>query len=310
MLAAALSAAELEMRPWRCELVLAAPHAASSRQWPRNVASLHSWALSGFQLARGEVDAARHTIEAALAVPRSPTYGGLLLSRLAELELEQGRDAEAERALRRLVETTAAHVTPWATTTLHRTIGLVRGDVDALVEAARQADDAGLVFEQARAHLALGERDPSSVERLVDAHHTFARLGAHGLRRVAARRLHQLGAKVPRARSRADGLLTESEEQVARLVQQGMRNRDIAATLHQPRSIEVSYRASMPNCGSPRGSSWRELSMRCPAGLSCSGFRIVSTAARRLAYRQGVIRWSNASSTGRVRCARRRAGWS
>jgi DNA-binding NarL/FixJ family response regulator len=49
-----------------------------------------------------------------------------------------------------------------------------------------------------------------------------------------------LGARVPRVRSRAAGLLTETEEQVARLVQQGMRNRDIAAALHySPRTIEV-----------------------------------------------------------------------
>jgi DNA-binding NarL/FixJ family response regulator len=46
--------------------------------------------------------------------------------------------------------------------------------------------------------------------------------------------------RCPRARSRAPGLITESEEGVARLVQQGMRNREIAAALHySPRSIEV-----------------------------------------------------------------------
>ena len=74
----------------------------------------------------------------------------------------------------------------------------------------------------------------------MEAYRTFARLGADGLRRRAGRRLHDLGEKVPRHRSRAAGLLTESEERVARLVQQGMRNRDIAAALHySPRSIEV-----------------------------------------------------------------------
>jgi DNA-binding NarL/FixJ family response regulator len=93
--------------------------------------------------------------------------------------------------------------------------------------------------------LALGElgSGPVSeglVDGLVEAHRTFAGLGTHGLRRLAARRLHELGAKVPRSRSRAAGLLTQSEEQVARLVQQGMRNRDIAAALHlSPRSVEV-----------------------------------------------------------------------
>jgi DNA-binding NarL/FixJ family response regulator len=78
------------------------------------------------------------------------------------------------------------------------------------------------------------------VDGLLAAYRTFARLGVHGLRRRAGRRLQELGEKVPRARSRAPGLITESAERVARLVQQGMRNREIAAALHySPRSIEV-----------------------------------------------------------------------
>ena len=45
---------------------------------------------------------------------------------------------------------------------------------------------------------------------------------------------------MPRSVAGGAGLLTESEERVARLVQQGMRNREIAAALHySPRSIEV-----------------------------------------------------------------------
>jgi DNA-binding NarL/FixJ family response regulator len=242
MIAAALTSTELEMRTWRGELALAMPLARKPGPLPRNVASLHAWALAGFQSAQGDVDGARTTLAAAIEAPGTPTYIGLLLSRLAELEVEQGRPDEAERAMRLLIETSRADDSPWANTTLHRTVGLVRGDVEALTEAAREADAEGLVFERARAELALGDRMTAAVavEGLVQAHQTFARLGTHGLRRTAARRLRQLGAKVPRVRSRAAGLLTQSEEQVARLVQQGMRNRDIAAALHlSPRSVEV-----------------------------------------------------------------------
>ena len=96
------------------------------------------------------------------------------------------------------------------------------------------------MFERARAQLLLGELDEREVAALVDAYRLFARLGAHAARRRAGRRLQELGAKVPRIRRGGAGLLTESEERVARLVQQGMRNREIAAALHySPRSVEV-----------------------------------------------------------------------
>ncbi len=238
--ASALTAVELEIRTWRGELVLAAPLAARPAPAARNVASLHAWALAGFLAARGDPDAARRTLLTAADDPAVATYAGLLLSRLAELELEQGRADDAAKTLARLADLTESHISPWARTTLHRTAGTVTGDAGALSQAVGEAELGGLVFERARALLGLGELDPGGASGLVEAYQTFARLGAHGLRRRAGRRLHDLGAKVPRVRSRAGGLLTESEEKVARLVQQGMRNREIAAALHySPRSIEV-----------------------------------------------------------------------
>jgi DNA-binding NarL/FixJ family response regulator len=245
MIAAAVISAELEMRTWRGELVLAAPLAAPAATLPRNMASLHAWALAGLRMAQSDRDGARAILVTAIEAPGTPTYLELLLSRLAELEQEAGRPEEAERAVRSLVNVSGPQISPWSRATTHRTVGLVRGDSDALLEAVKEADAAGLVFEAARARLALGElgSGPVSeglVDGLVEAHRTFAGLGTHGLRRLAARRLRELGAKVPRSRSRAAGLLTQSEEQVARLVQQGMRNRDIAAALHlSPRSVEV-----------------------------------------------------------------------
>jgi DNA-binding CsgD family transcriptional regulator/protein involved in temperature-dependent protein secretion len=243
--AATLTAIELEIRTWRGELVFAGPLATRTlatrtRPATRNIASLYAWAFAGFLAARGDSDQARQTLRAAADDPAGATYVGLLLSRLAELELEQGRTDDATKALARLVDHSGSQVSPWALTTLHRTIGVVTGDAAALALAVREAELGGLVFERARAMLALGELDAGGVDGLVEAYQILARLAAHGLRRRAGRRLHELGAKVPRVRSRAAGLLTESEEKVARLVQQGMRNREIAAALHySPRSIEV-----------------------------------------------------------------------
>jgi DNA-binding CsgD family transcriptional regulator len=232
-LGAALTAAELEIRTWRGELVQAARLADRPAPAAHNMAELHAFAVAGYLAATGDVSSARERLRAALPDPRGASYGCLLLARLIELDHDAGRDVK--ELLDTLVEVASGRVSPWSVTTLHRTVGLVRGDLDALRLAVAAAEAGGLGFERARAQLLLG-----SPEGLRDAYQTFARLGADGLRRRAGKRLHDLGEKVPRHRSRAAGLLTESEERVARLVQQGMRNRDIAAALHySPRSIEV-----------------------------------------------------------------------
>jgi DNA-binding CsgD family transcriptional regulator len=238
-LAAGLTAVELEIRTWRGELVIGERLAARPVPPTLNMASLHAWALAGFRAARGDDPGAREILENAER-HAAATYVDLLLSRLAELELAGGHEAEARRVQRTLAEVSRPRVSPWARTTVERVTGLVERDTAALARAVAEATGGGLVFERARAQLALGELDPDAEPELVDAYRTFAHLGAHGLRRRAGRRLHDLGAKVPRTRSRATGLLSESEERVARLVQQGMRNREIAAALHySPRSVEV-----------------------------------------------------------------------
>jgi DNA-binding CsgD family transcriptional regulator len=240
LLVAALTAIELDIRTWRGELVLAAPLADRPVPAMRNMANLHALARAGFLAARGDSDAARRILTDAVDDPVTASYSCVLLGRRIELELAAGHPDEAARTLATLVGVAEPRVSPWSVTTLHRSVGVVHGDPAALRRAVGAAQAGGLVFERARAQLALGEVDKDAADELVAAYQTFARLGVHGLRRQAGRRLHELGAKVPRVRSRAGGLLTESEERVARLVQQGMRNREIAAALHySPRSIEV-----------------------------------------------------------------------
>lgn len=237
-LAAALTAVELEIRTWRGELVPASRLAARPVPAGRNMSELHAYAVAGYLAACGDVEGARRTLRAALVDPATAPYAGLLLARL--LELDQDPPGEADVLLETLIEVATPQISPWSTTTLHRMVGVVRGDRQSLAVAIREAEAGGLVFDRARAQLALGELATDAGGELVEAYRTFARLGAHGLRRRAGRRLHALGEKVPRSRSRGAGLLTESEERVARLVQQGMRNREIAAALHySPRSIEV-----------------------------------------------------------------------
>ncbi len=240
ILADALRAVELEVRTWRGELDLAARLADRPPPTAPNMSRLHALAMANYLSARGEVGEAIATIERAVDDPRMASYSCILLGRLVDLHMGEDHRDRAAKTLATLVDVASERVSPWSVTTLHRSIGLVNGDADALGRAVDAADTGGLEFEKARAQLVLGELDPDAVDPLTEAYTTFQRVGANGLRRRAGNRLRDLGARVPRARSRAAGLLTETEEQVARLVQQGMRNRDIAAALHySPRTIEV-----------------------------------------------------------------------
>lgn len=240
MMLEAMRAIELDIRTWRGELDVAARLAALSPPTAANMSRMHALAMSGYLIAKGELDQARELIDLAVGINVEAAYSCVLMARLIELDLEVGDLDAAKRTLAQLHEVSATRVSPWSRTATRRVTGLVNHDVEMLHSAINEAETGGLEFEKARAQLALGEVDASAVPTLVEAYTTFQRLGAHGLRRQAGNRLRALGAKVPRARSKTPGLLTEAEENVARLVQQGMRNRDIAAALHySPRTIEV-----------------------------------------------------------------------
>ncbi|WP_394622246.1 ATP-binding protein [Lentzea sp. JNUCC 0626] len=231
----ALQAIELAIRTWRGELDVAARLATLPAPTSTNISRLHSISLAEYLIARGDPAAAYSLLKAGIGDDLEAPYSCVLVARMIELDLDQGRTTEARHSLDRLTAVSATRFSPWSRTTIRRITGVVHQDPDLLREAVSEAAQGGLEFEKARAQLALGE-----VPSLLDAYTTFQRLGAHGLRRQAGNRLRALGAKVPRARSKAPGLLTPAEENVARLVQQGMRNRDIATALHySPRTIEV-----------------------------------------------------------------------
>ncbi|MDX8146687.1 AAA family ATPase [Lentzea sp. BCCO 10_0061] len=235
-----LQAIELSIRTWRGELDVAARLASLPAPQSVNISRLHAVSLAEYLIARGEADEAYALLDDNVGAGLEAAYSCVLVARMIELDLERGHPEAAEKTLARLSDVSATRVSPWSRTTLRRVTGIVRRDVESLREAVSEAALGGLEFEKARAQLALGEVSDDEAPMLVEAYTAFQRLGAHGLRRQAGTRLRALGAKVPRARSKAPGLLTEAEENVARLVQQGMRNRDIAAALHySPRTIEV-----------------------------------------------------------------------
>ncbi|MFJ6675414.1 ATP-binding protein [Actinosynnema sp. NPDC091369] len=235
-----LRAIELEVRTWRGELDVAARLAALEPPTSPNMSRLHAFAMAGYLAARGDAEGARAVLVDAVDDDGMTAYSCVLLGRLVELDLAHGRVEDARRTAARLRAVAADRVAPWTRTTVRRVVGAVEQDADVLRDAVREAEAGGLVFERARAQWALGQVDATAVAGLLEAYGVFQRVGAHGLRRQVGARLKELGAKVPRARGRAPGVLTAAEENVARLVQQGMRNRDIAAALHySPRTIEV-----------------------------------------------------------------------
>src|SRR4029078_12709831 len=123
---------------------------------------------------------------------------------------------------------------------LLRSTAIVRGYGQSACESATIASGEGLVYEAALARLVVGTIDLAETECLLAAHDTFGVLGAEGDRRRAAALLRDRGAKVPRRRRSSPGQLTRAEAQIARLVQSGMRNSEIARTAsYSERTVEV-----------------------------------------------------------------------
>ena len=240
MLLEGVRAIELEIRTWRGELDIGARLAAVAPPVSPTMSRLYAMALAGYLAARGDVEGARHVVTTAVDALGKAAYSSVLLGRMIEIDLAHG-DADHARGVEdHFREVSELRGAPWTRTTFLRVTGLLERDADLLRSAVTEAGTGGLEFEKARAQLALGQVDDGARAELSEAYTTFQRLGVHGLRRRAGARLREVGAPVPRARTKAPGLLTEAEATVARLVQQGMRNRDIAAALHySPRTVEV-----------------------------------------------------------------------
>jgi DNA-binding CsgD family transcriptional regulator len=193
--------------------------------------ALRVYADAGVELLSGTPERAAELLAEPLGLPglRSETRA-LLLSRRVEANQESGNRAALDADVAELAELSNGTLSTGIAVALGVAIGRATGNTAQLLEGRRLSDDWGIAFGRGRSRLALGELDIEPEVNLGEAYAIFHELGATPWRRKVATVLREHGLKVPRHRSRSE-LLTETETHIARLIQQGRSNRDIAGTL-------------------------------------------------------------------------------
>lgn len=201
------------------------------------------------RLARGEAEAASALIERRLAeVGRANLLAAPLLAQLVEARLAASDLAGADQAageLTQLAATGRERVAALATFARGR-MAAARGEPEAasiLTEAINLFARIPLRLEAARGRLelarVLAERSPEAAADV--ARRAHAELDALGARReadAALALLRSLGVKGPSG-PRASSLLSRREEEVLRLLGQGLTNAEIAARLFiSPKTAE------------------------------------------------------------------------
>ncbi|MEV5968096.1 AAA family ATPase [Kribbella sp. NPDC051952] len=197
------------------------------------LAALESGALSTLHLLAGDVAAARDCLQQQLARADDllPRVRAMLHGRLAEVELEAG-DLSAARAALDEHDRLDAGVPEYANAArILYARGRAAGDPELVRAGLALADEHRLALARGQGLLQLGAMDVEPEQNLTAAIRVFHDLGAAPWRRRAAAGLRDRGLKVPRNRATERALLTEAESQIARLVQLGRSNREIAVAV-------------------------------------------------------------------------------
>lgn len=230
--------------------------------------SVAAWVGAGVHLALAQPGEARKVLVAAIETDQRTGRRSvlpLLLERLVEVEDAAGDAGAVASALIKLEAATALVRTPWARCLLLRAEARVRRDPEPARRSAAEARGAGLRFEAARSTLLAGSLDPDGTDELLDAHDELRALGAEPWRRKAAHLLRSRGRAVPRQRSSNEGGLTTTDRQLARLVTEGMTNRQIAGALFlSAKTVEVYLSRLYVKVGC---SSRTELAVAVKSGL-------------------------------------------
>ena len=204
---------------------------------------LRTWALAGLDLLTGRHAQAIASLEHAFARRSSGCKflpQDLLLARLVEVHLAAGHPDLARRVAEVLAASPANERTPASEIEWRLLQGVAFADIEQAREGLVLANTLGGPFPIARAELMLGELGDRPEVHLRAAHEGFHSLGATPWRRRAATALRRANLKVPRHRTAA-ARFSELEMQMARLVQAGSRNRDIANALNVSVSLVEMY---------------------------------------------------------------------
>jgi DNA-binding CsgD family transcriptional regulator len=185
-------------------------------------------ARAGGELAARRVGTARQLLERALELPAGP---GTLLARarLVDACVIDGDLAAARCVLEQMGADVAAMDRRLSSIVLAQAEVQVDPTVDVSAALAT-ATAMGLPFQEARLRLALGEQERDPKENLTRALALVDQLDAAPWRQRIARAMRRQGIPVPR-RSTIAGALTEAEQQIAQLVAEGLKNREIADEL-------------------------------------------------------------------------------
>ena len=198
-------------------------------------------AVGRLDLAAGDLDSARAMLRRACDLElRSGRIGtsAWTLYWLAEVEVLAGRAPAAAAVCDSLAEVARDGSGARSQALQHLTLAMVRSDVEEAQLALMAAESGGLAFERARALQLCGSLR-ADAELLVAAAEAYRSLGITARQRDVSQALRQLGRRMPR-RVTAPGQLSAMEHELARLVGEGMTNRQIASVVHlSPKTIEV-----------------------------------------------------------------------
>ncbi|MEU1518683.1 AAA family ATPase [Streptomyces sp. NPDC005811] len=199
---------------------------------------------------------------AALRGCENPEELGLSIQSTVELieaSVRLGRHTEAAAAVRRITDMAQAGGTEWVLGTAAAVRAQVsEGQVaDALYrEAIERLGGAGVRMDLARTHLVYGEwlrrenRRADARAQLGTAHDMLSHIGAGAFAERARRELRATGARVRKHPAAAQAALTPQEEQIARLVRDGLTNSEVGAQLFiSPHTVEWHLRKVFSKLG-------------------------------------------------------------
>jgi DNA-binding CsgD family transcriptional regulator len=211
--------------------------------------ALTGWAEGLWFLGRGEVDQACSRL-LTLAEPQGhPIFALLSTADLAEAAIRSARQDEALDRLSTLQTWSRGAGTPVAAALAARAEGVLNDDPALLEDALGLLEGLERPFDRARTHLLLGEHLRRDRRRAAARHHLhaavdeFGNLGAEVWERRARNELAATGETIQRRDRGAAQALTPQERRIARMVADGITNREVAAQLFlSPPTIDYHLR--------------------------------------------------------------------